>query len=41
MARWTKYLMKNILDEYRIAFDDGTEDNINLNGVDWIEIILL
>ena len=27
-------------DEHRIAFDDGTEDYINLNSVHEIEIIL-
>ena len=34
----TKYYKS--LDEHRIAFDDGTEDYINLNSGDSIEIIL-
>ena len=31
----------NLLEGYRIKFDDGTEDDMILNGVDEIDIILL
>ena len=41
MTRWTKYLMKNTLGEYRITFDDSNEDNISSNCINWIEIIAL
>ena len=40
MARWAIITGCNkTLDEYRIAFDDVTEDCINLNSVDGIEIV--
>lgn len=39
MAHWTNYLVQQTLDEYRIAFDDGTKDYMNLNSVDGIILL--
>ena len=39
MAHWTNYLVQQTLDKYRIAFDDGTKDYMNLNSVDGIILL--